>query len=108
MKTKSKGRQHRACAMAAIGFALALLLANAQTTKAQWTTGTNINNTNSGNVGIGTTSPGSALEVSAAVPIIAITGSTSNAFRGLSLKDGNTEIGTLQSNGNSGELRQTA
>ena len=31
--------------------------------RAQWTTGTNINNTNTGNVGVGTTSPGYALDV---------------------------------------------
>jgi len=33
---------------------------------AQWTTGTNINNTNSGNVGIGTTSPSGKLQVNSA------------------------------------------
>jgi hypothetical protein len=39
-------------------------LINAQTVAAQWATnGNNINNTNSGNVGIGTTSPGAKLEV---------------------------------------------
>jgi hypothetical protein len=73
-----------------------------------WTTNALSLQPDGGNVGIGTTSPGSALEVSVAVPIITIKGSTNNAFRGLSLKDGSTEIATLQSNANSGELRQTA
>lgn len=44
-------------------FALTLGLGNAQPIRAQWTNATNINNTNSGNVGIGTTAPGAKLEV---------------------------------------------
>ncbi len=67
MKTKSKGHQHRTSTVAAIGFALALLLLNAQTTRAQWTSGTNINNTNSGNVGVGTSSPGEKLDVAGTI-----------------------------------------
>src|SRR6266536_3222327 len=62
METKSN--KQRIWKMVVVGFALALLLANAQTAKAQWTTGTNINNTNSGNVGIGTSStPSQKLDV---------------------------------------------
>ncbi|HXQ71602.1 MAG TPA: hypothetical protein VN844_13995, partial [Pyrinomonadaceae bacterium] len=45
-------------------FTLAILFASPQTAHGQWTTnGNNINNTNSGNVGVGTTSPGSKLTV---------------------------------------------
>src|SRR6185295_7611716 len=40
-----------------------MFFGNAQIAQAQWTTGTNINNTNSGNVGVGTTSPTYKLEV---------------------------------------------
>jgi len=61
-----------------------------------------------GNIGIGTTSPNSVLDVVAAVPILTITGSTNNAFRGLAFRDGSTQVATIQSNANSGELRQTA
>jgi len=63
MKTKSNGRQQITWTITAIGFAVTLMLATAQATKAQWTTGTNINNTNSGNVGIGTTTPQQKLDV---------------------------------------------
>lgn len=35
--------------------------------RAQWTTGTNINNTNTGNVGVGTSTPGAKLDVGAGV-----------------------------------------
>src|SRR6185503_1611783 len=44
---------------------LVLAFAQVSTVRAQWTTGTDIHNTNSGNVGIGTgtTSPAQALEV---------------------------------------------
>ena len=45
-------------------FTLVMLLASPQSVHAQWaTSGSNINNTNSGNVGIGTSSPGSKLTV---------------------------------------------
>lgn len=46
---------------------LAILFATPQAAHGQWTTnGNNINNTNSGNVGVGTTSPGSKLTVTTA------------------------------------------
>ena len=45
-------------------FTLAILLASPQTAHGQWATnGNNINNTNSGNVGVGTTAPGAKLAV---------------------------------------------
>lgn len=44
-------------------FTLAILFALPQGVQAQWTNGTNINNTNSGNVGVGTSSPGAKLDV---------------------------------------------
>jgi len=46
-----------------IAVALLLLLGCFAETSAQWTNGTDISNTNSGNVGIGTTTTGSLLEV---------------------------------------------
>ncbi len=49
--------------------AVLLLLFQAETIQAQWTTnGNNINNTNSGNVGIGTTSPDKKLTVQGTIP----------------------------------------
>lgn len=39
----------------------ALLVLQSSAVQAQWTTGTNINNTNTGNVGVGTTTPGEKL-----------------------------------------------
>jgi hypothetical protein len=50
--------------MVLTGFVVIVL--QSSTAHAQWTTGTNINNTNTGNVGIGTTSPTSKLEIQAA------------------------------------------
>jgi len=47
--------------MVLIGFGLVVL--QSSTVHAQWTTGTNINNTNTGNVGIGTTTPTYKLDV---------------------------------------------
>src|SRR5258708_3634022 len=49
--------------MVLTGFVLVAL--HSSNVNAQWTTGTNINNTNTGNVGIGTTSPTSKLEIQA-------------------------------------------
>ena len=73
MKTKSRGLEHRIWTMAAIGFSLVVLLANAQTAKAQWTTsggGDTYNTNSSGKVGIGTTSPGSLLDVNGGTTIL--------------------------------------
>jgi hypothetical protein len=44
-------------------FSFALLALLPRDAAAQWTTGTNISNTNAGNVGVGTTSPGTKLDV---------------------------------------------
>lgn len=44
-------------------FALVLLVLSPRYAAAQWTTGTNINNTNTGNVGVGTTTPTVKLHV---------------------------------------------
>src|SRR5216683_4456694 len=50
-----------------MSFALLLLFAAPQRAVAQWTTsGNNISNTNTGNVGIGTTSPGAKVHISGA------------------------------------------
>jgi len=51
------------------------LLVTSQAAMAQWTNGTNINNTNSGNVGIGTANPISKLQVNKVVRIDDDTGS---------------------------------
>src|SRR6266566_7015349 len=51
----------RLLTMLLTGFVLVLLQSNA--VQAQWTTGTDISNTNSGNVGIGVSSPGAKLDV---------------------------------------------
>jgi WD40 repeat protein len=66
---KSKPTVQRTSVLAACG--LIILLGQPQNTLAQWTNGTNINNTNTGNVGIGTAAPGSKLEVQANVQWIA-------------------------------------
>ena len=69
--------------MALVAFGLIAL--QSSPTQAQWTTnGNNINNTNTGNVGIGTTSPGNPLQVtngsgtSAGVRVDAVTATTGN------------------------------
>jgi hypothetical protein len=64
MKTKLGKRQRKTWSLRSIGFALAIFFASSQMAEAQWTTGTNINNTNTGNVGIGTTAtPSQKLDV---------------------------------------------
>ncbi len=67
IKQKTNNRSvERICALAA--FSLVILLGQARNAPAQqWTTnGSNINNTNTGNVGVGTTNPTSPLEIQAA------------------------------------------
>ncbi|MGH9962898.1 MAG: hypothetical protein ACREBC_38245, partial [Pyrinomonadaceae bacterium] len=59
MKTEPKRSKRSVRWMTALAACvLIILLGQPQNTLAQWTTGTNINNTNSGTVSIGTTSPG--------------------------------------------------
>src|SRR5438067_8612060 len=60
MKTNSMKTNVRIWFCVAIA---ALFLIHAQAAMAQWTNGTNINNTNTGNVGIGTSSPQQPLQV---------------------------------------------
>lgn len=48
---------------------IVLTLAASIRVQAQWTNGTNINNTNTGNVGVGTTSPAQKLDVNGAIAI---------------------------------------
>src|SRR5260370_21168307 len=63
MKRNSHKTSKRFWMSAAIGFALLLLVATPRTATAQWTTGTDISNTNSGNVGVGTSTSASRLDV---------------------------------------------
>src|SRR5439155_1083767 len=49
------------------GFVLTVLFASAQIAQAQWAGTTDISNTNSGNVGIGTTGPSTKLEVAGSI-----------------------------------------
>ena len=90
------------------------VLCQSETVFAQWTNGTNINNTNSGNVGIGTTAPNAKLEVhhaSAAntpagvtyadIPLaVRNTNNTNGNFNIISFLDangwGNVHIGAVQ------------
>ncbi len=72
----------------AILFAVSIVLATAGTASAQWATnGNNINNTNTGNVGIGTSSPNQIMTVS---------GYTSGSFGNTAQIIGIAPSGTLQ------------
>jgi len=61
--------------------------------------------TGAANVGIGTTAPGSILEINSAVPILTINGTTNNAFRGINFATGGSVQANILSNIYSGELR---
>lgn len=57
--------------------ALVLIVAQSQAARAQWTSGTNINNTNSGSVSVGTTNPGGDKLITAGNTLVGnITGHT--------------------------------
>src|SRR6266567_3136135 len=78
MKTK-----HLSSKFLTLGSLLAaaiMLLGNSQNVSAQWTNGTDFNNTNSGNVGIGTTTPIVKLDVTGAGVSIGGTGAVNTAF----------------------------
>src|SRR5205807_6450190 len=66
MKTSQQRRQHMVRLSTLITLGVIVLLGCSQHALGQWTTsGNNISNTNSGNVGIGTTAPAHPLEITA-------------------------------------------
>src|SRR5216684_5797933 len=73
-----------------MSLALLLLFAAPQRAVAQWTTGTNISNTNTGNVGVGTgtTSPGKLLTVNGDAGITTLYGNSTSQNANDSLKLG--------------------
>src|SRR6184192_3033255 len=88
-KNHSKGT--RQAISVAILFAMSIVIAQPASAQSQWTTnGNNINNTNTGNVGVGTTSPMSTLHVASA---------PTSTFRGIVVSqhtdDGNAAFYTL-------------
>ena len=103
-------RSQRLVFLWTIGFALFALLLSANVTHAQWTTDTSTNNIyyNAGNVGIGTTSPGSKLHINstssdtnfagAGFGVLRVQGGTNgyNEFTSLSFDNGTgTAIGKI-------------
>ena len=91
-----------------IAVALLLLLGCFADTSAQWTNGNDISNTNSGNVGVGTSTPTALLEVkrsqNAGTAIIVdnpFTTSSNSAYSGLFLKQGGANrffLGSINDN----------
>src|SRR6266478_6338578 len=91
-----------------MSFALLLLFAAPQRAVAQWTTGTNISNTNTGNVGVGTTSPGKLLTVNGDAGVTTLYGNstTQNANDSLKLGPGSNGNFFIDNTG-AGGLAQT-
>src|SRR6266851_3440898 len=88
MKTNSH-KTNKIWMGAAIGFALLLLFAAPQRAVAQWTaSGNNISNTNTGNVGVGTASPGRLLTVNGDAGITTLYGNSTSQNANDSLKLG--------------------
>ena len=88
-------------------FAIVVLMVQAHAVKAQWTSGTNISNTNSGNVGIGTSNPQwGKLQVNKVIRIDDDSGSTTGSdtlAAAPALYLGTTSAGgVFQFNGNAG------
>lgn len=80
MKTNSQETNHKFWLSAAIGLALLVVVAIPRTATAQWTTsGNNISNTNTGNVGVGITTPLYKFDVMSGTNMIARFGSTAAA-----------------------------
>ena len=68
MTTKPKQRRMKDLrSITLTTFALVLLVFSPRSTAAQWTNGTDINNTNSGNVGVGTATPAAKLHVAGGI-----------------------------------------
>src|ERR1041385_3277615 len=106
MMAKSNYSAHMKQAIGVV-FLLAIVFATAQPAGAQqppWaTSGNNINNTNTGNVGIGTTTPGVKLEVNVPVTTSLVTSSTDLGSSAIVIRDNggqfNSKVGILGSSG---------
>src|SRR5882672_1362386 len=97
MKTNPYETNHKFWLSAAIGLALLFVAAIPRTARAQWaSSGNNINNTNTGPVGIGTTSPASILTVQT-------TGPDSTGDKYLRVKNTNSFTGLLLDPGQAGD-----
>jgi hypothetical protein len=86
-------RQSRPTFVLAVMAILAVLVLGAsQPAQAQWVAnGSNISNTNSGNVGIGTSTPGAKLDVSGTTTIQRITNTDATGYGTLGFFEGSTE-----------------
>jgi hypothetical protein len=83
------GHGARIMTMALVAFVL--MAVQAGTARAQWgTSGANIYNTNSGNVGIGTNAPAAKLEISGNNALPRVTNTNATSYGGLELFEGGT------------------